>query len=118
MNPRYMPREIGDATADLDPPFNPNVPSSQYLGNNYIHYIPRHPQYILPPLSYTNNDAITLGQPMADITGYVWKSVAEFVIGSRDINSDAVWNAYLREMDNMGLQQWIRIAQTTYNRQK
>jgi putative aldouronate transport system substrate-binding protein len=33
-------------------------------------------------------------------------------------NFDAAWNAYLRELDNLGLQQWVAMAQSAYNRQR
>jgi len=46
------------------------------------------------------------------------QSIAEFTIGTRDINNDAVWNAYVNELNNMGMQQYLQTAQTAYNRQK
>ena len=56
--------------------------------------------------------------PVTDITEYIDKSIAEFITGARDINNEAAWNTYIRELNNMGLQQWIQISQATYNRQR
>jgi putative aldouronate transport system substrate-binding protein len=55
---------------------------------------------------------------MTNVNTYVEQSVAEFVTGARDINSDSAWNVYLRELWNIGLRRWIAAAQTAYNRQK
>ena len=117
--PRYYPLELTNTVGILDSgPFNPNVPSSIWEGINFQLLIPRHPQHILPMLYYTAADGTALGQPITNINQYVNTSIAEFTIGTRDINNDTVWSAYLRELDNMGLQQWLRIAQATYTRQR
>jgi putative aldouronate transport system substrate-binding protein len=116
--PRYYPFEKSETGGSAVTPYNPNSFSVLNGAINFAQYLPRHPQYILPLLHYTANDATTLTQPIVNITTYVRQSIAEFTIGTRDINNDAAWNAYLRELDTMGLQQWLRIAQTTYNRQR
>jgi putative aldouronate transport system substrate-binding protein len=116
--PRYYPFEKAETGGDLSTTYDPSKYYLTHGAVNYQYYLPKHPQYILPLLHYTDSDASTLSQPIINITSYVRQSIAEFTIGTRDINNDTAWNAYLRELDNMGLQQWLRIAQTTYNRQK
>ena len=116
--PRYSPLSQTDTGGDMANPYDPSVPSSQQDALNYMYYIPRRPQYILPQLSYNADDGITLSTVTTNMYQYVMLSIAEFTVGARDINSDTAWNAYLRELDNMGLQQWLRIAQATYNRQR
>ena len=80
------------------------------------HYNHRRPQYLLPILPYNVNEATAMADIRVEVDQYFRQSIAEFVVGNRNINSDAEWNAYVREMDNIGLQQWIRLAQTAYNR--
>ena len=121
LNPRFT-REGGETIAAVETrgappqPYIPGAPSALAHANNYEYYLPARPQYLLPQLPYTAADGAALAQPITNINTYVTQSVAEFVTGTRDINSDAVWNAYLRELDNMGLQNWLRIAQATFNR--
>ncbi|MCL2831559.1 MAG: hypothetical protein FWD78_00175 [Treponema sp.] len=120
-NPMYTSAERGsiqELMGDLVSPFNPNNPSDLIPAQLVKDYYPRHPQYLLPQLNYNSADGTTLAQPITDVNSYVRRSIAEFTIGARDINSDAAWNAYIKELDNMGLQQWLRISQETYNRQR
>ncbi|MCL2831725.1 MAG: extracellular solute-binding protein [Treponema sp.] len=118
LTPRYTPLDVGNTIGNLESPLDPSKPSTMHNAVNYQLLIPRHPQYVLPQLYYSAADGATLSQPITDINQYVSQSVAEFIISTRDINSDAAWNAYLQNLDGMGLQKWIPIAQATYNRQK
>jgi hypothetical protein len=76
---------------------------------NYQYYYPLCPQYLLPALKYSYDDALKVSEPVTNINDYVRQSIAEFVISSRDINNDTQWNAYLRELDNMGQQPGYRL---------
>jgi hypothetical protein len=40
------------------------------------------------------------------------QAMAEFVTGKRDISLDAVWNAYLADLDRMGSREKADIIQT------
>ena len=120
---RYMPTELQAAGGQLYPPlFDPNnytIPPLEQVGiDTEKYYIPRHPQYILPELRYSAADTEAIAEATVNISSYVDRSIAEFITGARDISNDTAWNAYLRELDNMGLQQWVRIAQAQYNRQR
>ena len=115
--PMYVPLEQGNTVGSLQNPYAPDRHTSQHNAVNFIYLVPRHPEHILPVLFYSVNDGTVIGQLSAAVNEYVRQSIAEFIIGTRDINSDTAWNAYRRELDNMGLQQWIRIAQATYEKQ-
>ncbi|MBE5769764.1 MAG: hypothetical protein E7336_00170 [Clostridiales bacterium] len=45
---------------------------------------------------------------------YIMNSATEFVLGVRDIHDDAQWEAYLAELDNMGLERYIEVINTYY----
>ena len=121
INPRYQPMEkafgyVADYVSlgiDLNTD-NASLAVAQTIQQLY----PLRPQYLLPQLYYSEADGAALSQPITNINDYVRLSISEFVTSVRDVNSDAAWNVYLRELDNMGLQQWLRIAQATYNRQR
>jgi putative aldouronate transport system substrate-binding protein len=118
IGPRYTPVEMGNTVGNLETPFDPRYLISTQGVVNYQYYIPRHPEKLLPTLKYSEADSFGLAEPVININEFVHQAIAEFTIGTRDINSDAAWNAYLRDLDNMGLQQWLSIAQSTYDRQK
>ena len=117
--PRYFSQAMSETmVAFEEAPIDPATVSTNNVAINAQYYIPRRPQYLLPPLVYSLDDLRTLSPIATDIDNYVNQSIAEFVTSARDINSDTAWNAYLRELDNMGLQQWLRTAQATYNGQR
>ena len=102
----------------MDPPFNPQILSQMGEAINYQLLIPRHPQHVLPTLFYNSADGAALSLPITNINQYVNQSIAEFITSVKDINNDTAWNAYLRDLDNIGLQQWLSRAQSTYDRQR
>jgi putative aldouronate transport system substrate-binding protein len=85
---------------------------------NRKYYASRHPEHILLRLKFNEADLLRVTEPQVNVRDYVKQSIAEFTIGTRDINNDAAWNAYLRDLDNMGLKIWLEAAQATYNRQR
>ena len=117
IQPFYFSQEETMRTAFL--PYNPDLPASVHGAVSYLLYWPKHPQFLLPRnLLYTYDDGVSEARFSTDINEYIDQSVAEFIISTRDINNDAVWNAYIRELDNMGLQQWINLTQTAYNQSR
>lgn len=65
-------------------------------------------------MKYTIEEAEQIQDQLTTIPDFVKQSLAEFVTGARDIEGG--WDTYLKELDNMGLQQWIATAQTAYDR--
>jgi putative aldouronate transport system substrate-binding protein len=117
-NPRWAATGEAETRGFAYTPYDPNIKGSNWNGINYEHYMNRHPRYILPTLKYNIDDAVKNAQVITDVNQFVRQAIAEFTTGARDINNDAHWNAYLRELNSLGLQQWINSAQATYDRQK
>jgi putative aldouronate transport system substrate-binding protein len=109
---------LGNTVGNLETPYDPQYLSSSHGAVNYRYYIPRHPEKLLPTLKYSEADSFRVAEPIININEFVRQAIAEFTIGTRDVNSDTAWNTYLRDLDSMGLQQWLSIAQSTYDRQK
>jgi putative aldouronate transport system substrate-binding protein len=118
MGPRWAPLTESPAKGSILEPYDPSLPNAPYHPFNYRNYLNRHPDKVLPLLSYTVDDAVNLSGPITDINEYVRQSIAEFATGVRDINANAAWDNYLKTLNDMGLQAWLRAAQVTYNRQK
>ena len=117
MNPRYAPFEMGEAIAYLSKPYDPNRPSEKIIIQNYEHYHHRHPVYLFPENpAYDPEGAKIAARTKVEVQTFYRSSVAEFTVGVRDIDSDADWNAYLSEMNNVGLGEWIRVAQQAWDR--
>lgn len=95
--------------------FDPTLPSQQPGVINNLYYTNRHPEVTIPALQYTLEEAEAIAMPIADITTYVNTATAEFITGQRPFD-DANWQAYIDELNRMGLQTWIDAAQAAYDR--
>jgi putative aldouronate transport system substrate-binding protein len=117
-NPRWAWTGEAETKGYAYSPYDPTTPGANNGGIDYQYNRLRHPEHILPPLLYSIDDATKNAEIITNINSFVQQAVAEFTTGARDINNDSHWNAYLRELNNQGLQQWLDSAQTTYDRQK
>lgn len=75
-------------------------------------YLPK----TLPVLNWTTEEKDAIGDTRSNITSYVNSFLAECVTGVQDIDKN--WDGYLKEIESLGLQNWLDIAQTIYNRQR
>ena len=117
--PRYASMQQGNTRGSLMAPYKPDSYAAMVNGYNYQFYLDAHPQHILPqPLKYTAREAEQNVEVIVNVGEYVLQAVAEFITGARDINNDTLWNNYLRDLNNMGLQTWLNTAQAAYDRVK
>lgn len=52
----------------------------------------------------------------SDIITYVATSVLQFVNGDQDVNDDAVWDSYVKNIESMGIEELTAIVQSAYDR--
>lgn len=95
--------------------FRADLPSQRPGIINALYYTNRHPKVVLPPLQYTLEEGEAIATPITDITTYVNTATAEFITGQRPLDDDS-WQAYLDELNAMGLQLWIETTQAAYDR--
>jgi putative aldouronate transport system substrate-binding protein len=107
--PRYASAEMGNTTFDISAgnKYDPDDPT-QLNAKNYELYNPKHPDAVLPTLHYTEDEASQVQDQLTNIPDFVKQSLAEFVVGTRDVETG--WDSYLKELDSMGLQEWIQIV--------
>ena len=70
---------------------------------------------VLPPLTYEVEDGKVIGPIRQQINQYVNESIAQFIVGDLDINSDADWQGYLDTLDRLELDTYLEIEQRTYD---
>lgn len=77
-------------------------------------YVPK----TLPILEYTEVERIRLNQDdtRSNIILYVNNFLEECITGVRDVETS--WDAYLAELEALGLHKWLEIAQQAYDRQR
>lgn len=74
------------------------------------------PDVLLPQLIYTEEESRKNAEAIVNCYDYVWTAMAQFVKGEKDLDKD--WQAYLKEMEALGLNDWIETAQAAYDRVK
>ena len=86
------------ATRDLMQPYKPD---QGWTPPNLIH------------ADAVRDEIADLGAAIAGATGVVQQWSTEFIVGARDINSDAEWNNYLTELKRAGVDRYVQIWQDT-----
>ena len=74
------------------------------------------PKNICPKLFWTDEEDERRGQISTNINDRVSKAQTEFIVGQMNIESDAEWNAYIKQLDDMGRLEYLKMAQDSYNR--
>jgi len=74
------------------------------------------PYYVnnnIPRITWASDDVmVQKGEMTTMINEYVQTANTEFVMGIRDINDDAQWEAYLKDLEKMGLNDYIELLYT------
>jgi putative aldouronate transport system substrate-binding protein len=65
-------------------------------------------------VTFNEEETDLINDIQATIQSYVNESITRFVLGDLDIEKD--WDGYLRELDAMGLAQYMETSQTAYDR--
>ena len=69
-----------------------------------------------PPIVYTDVESTAREASATDIKNYCKAASAQFITGEEDINSDDAWNAYVKQIEDMGLETLLKIEQMAYDR--
>jgi len=70
----------------------------------------------LPTLFYTTDEVDRRTQIETDLTSYVNKMKAQWLMDGN--MSDSTWNAYMANLKKIGIDEYIKITQTAYDRSK
>lgn len=101
------------ATNDVYAPDNAGFERFLYLMSEPYAAVHEPLENTIPPLCYSEENIKRIAQLKVPIEDYVNESVARFIIGDLDIEKD--WSTYLNNLENLGLQEYINIMQTTYD---
>ena len=71
------------------------------------------PRMVVPPLTYDEDTASEMVELESALRGYVVEMIGRFTIGDADVNAE--WNAYLAELDKIGLPRYIELMQEAYD---
>ena len=68
-------------------------------------------------LVYTEEEDEYINQIRSDCSGVLSKARSEFCNGVQDPTDDAAWEAYVKQLETLGIDKWMELAQTIYDRQ-
>jgi putative aldouronate transport system substrate-binding protein len=112
--PMYMSRHMFSSIA-VDPEaidLNLEKVLHDATANDYEPY--KQPlEMTLPPLAFTNDQALAIADPEATISQYVKQMMAQFIRGETDL--DGGWDAYLATLEGMGLAPYLQVYQEVYD---
>jgi putative aldouronate transport system substrate-binding protein len=72
------------------------------------------PKEVIPKLIYNEDENEIISETLATLNSYVSEMTSNFLAGNRDI--DTTWNAYINEVNNIGLPKVIGVMQKVYDR--
>lgn len=67
-------------------------------------------------LKYTTKEDDVNQQYSSNISEYVTSSRDAFIIGTKNVNNDADWNAYLNQLEELHLDDIVKVKQDAYDR--
>jgi putative aldouronate transport system substrate-binding protein len=131
LNPNYPPeyergmQQHPFPPAALEPDLFAAVMGTSGLSKDKVEYINRYGPYIqkyitgnwrrFPEVVFTtseeNEELVGL---TTDVVSYAKNQLARWISGDGSVNAE--WDAYLRELDKLGLQRYLEMKQTIYNR--
>lgn len=101
------------------------VTRDYYKERLHLHYTDRKVQFIdedvrpiadqdsVPPLNYTVEESEIVNQVQTTAIDYVNRRAAEWVMNGK---IDEEWDSYLKELENMKIGDWMKAAQSSYER--
>jgi len=76
--------------------------------------IDKSPKEACTLIIYDPDEADQIADIKTSLETYVKESMARFATGDMNIDSD--WDAYVKELDNIGLQTYIEVSQKAFDR--
>ena len=84
------------------------------MAASYQQYPPFYPTEYIGSLLYTEAENETIADILANLKTYVSLTTSNWLLGNGDI--DAEWDAFQKELENIGIAQAMEIAQAAYTR--
>ena len=103
--PQYITNEVDQSAAQL-----PETKAANDAVRDYVV-----PFETVPRVKFTEEESIKLGTYAQDIVNYATENVVKFITGEKSLSE---WDAYVAELNNMPVEDYIKINQDAYDRWK
>ncbi len=117
----FEPMEIRNTTA-MDPNMDLWSPMGlqkfwHVMQKKYWAYIPKQ-EMLVPPLRFTKEEFDSISIVQTELRNAWDQYKMKFITGALDVNNDAVWDAYVKDLDRLNIQKWLEVANTAFARFK
>lgn len=103
--PQYITNEVDQSAAQL-----PETKAANDVVRDYVV-----PFETVPRVKFTEEESIKLGTYAQDIVNYATENVVKFITGEKSLSE---WDAYVAELNNIPVEDYIKINQDAYDRWK
>ena len=91
-----------------------NPYDSQYMTAQAVpYYIDKAPKEVIMNINYNQEEFDQITDIRTTLMTYVDESLTRFIVGDLPLSQ---WDNYVKELENMGLKEYLEISQTAYNR--
>lgn len=117
VQPRYASLEFFNHVVDYFDPetfeyYNGNYERLSNISKEY--YGDAHPEHVLPVLAYTNEEQSAITQTQVAYPDVITEWTMRFITGEKNPETD--WQEYLDALNSIGLQDYLEVTQTAYER--
>lgn len=79
-------------------------------------YLEYEPDDLVPISIYTLEESEIVNEIKINLGDFVKEAIAKFTIGEWDPNDDAAWEKYVKEIESIGLSDFLKCSQAAYDR--
>jgi putative aldouronate transport system substrate-binding protein len=96
--------------------YDPLPRSKQLNAEKSIEYMKYEPTNQIPLSVYTLEETEIINEIRINLDDFVKEALAKFTIGEWDPNDDAAWDKYLKELEAIGLADFLECSQAAFDR--
>lgn len=94
--------------------WNGDLYDSQYMTAVAVPmYIGKAPEQIIQKLALTTEENDRISETLTSLRTYIDESTQRFIVGDLPLSE---WDNYIKELENIGLQEYMSVIQTAYDR--
>lgn len=112
-NPKYADMESPYSTYALGQVADESFEKDKDFANFVVTYADKHPDELIISLLHTAEEKTEYADLKTQIETYVSACIDQFAVGELPLSE---WDNYLKELDNMGLERFLELAQIGWDR--
>jgi putative aldouronate transport system substrate-binding protein len=109
--PKYQSRDTAREEATIKK--SEAATTTNFTAQHYLEYVPKFPKEVISDFPYTKEEIEQIANIKTTIDAYVYDMAVAFITGNKSLSE---WDNYLKELDKMGLNEYIAVSQKAYER--